>query len=103
MTIIGILSSKFLRPCGGYSDSLEGAEALMRQVIESQVCDCLVCFYIREEPINRMRLDPYVDVEGEFSERVYDADGTLMDSCGASYEFNGREPELIRFKPAYSA
>lgn len=75
----------------------------MRQVIESQVCDCLVCFYIREEPINRMRLDPYVDVEGEFSERVYDADGTLMDSRGASYEFNGREPELIRFKPAYSA
>ena len=81
----------------GYSDSLEGAEELMHQVIERWDYD-LFCFYIREDPMNRLRADLYQNVQGELSERVYDADGILLDSRGHVKEFNGRNLEMIRFK-----
>ena len=81
----------------GYSDSLEEAEKLMHQVIEKWSYD-LFCFYIREDPINRLRIRPYQDIQGELSEWVYDAEGHLLDSRGHVKEFNGRAPETIRFK-----
>lgn len=82
----------------GYSDSLEGAEMLMHQVIEKWDYD-LFCFYIREDPINRLRIDLYQDIQGELSERVYDAEGNLLDTREHVNEFYGRNPETIRFKP----
>ena len=92
------LEYKVYEESWGYADSLEGAEKLMHQVIKAHDYD-LFCFYIREEPVNRLRCEKFENVYGELSERVYDANGKLLDSRGVCYEFNGREPDAIRFKP----
>ena len=81
----------------GYAESLKEAEKIMHQVIKNWNYD-LFCFYIREDPINRLRIKHYQDIQGELSEHVYDAEGHLLDSRGHVKEFNGRAPETIRFK-----
>lgn len=83
----------------GYSHSLEGAENLMHNAIAiSKDCrDPVYCFYIREKSMEKCFHDSFG--EGRLSERVYDADGCILDKRLICWneEFYGRDPEEIRF------
>ena len=81
----------------GYSQSLDGAEKLMRDELSKDYPQPVYCFYIRETSLEKNIHD--WPGNGRLSERVYDADGHLLDKrliCWKE-EFYGRDPNNLRF------
>ena len=81
----------------GYSQSLNGAEKLMHDVVSKDNAQPVYCYYIREIGLETVILD--WNGNGRLSERVYDAEGVLLDArlSGWNDAYIGRDPKTIRF------
>ena len=81
----------------GYSYTLEGAENMMHDELSKDHTEPVYCFYIREKSMEKNFHNCFG--EGRLSERVYDAEGVLLDKRLISWEdaYIGRDPETIRF------